>query len=187
MFYSLLSVAAIVLLLGVFPTNTDALQAFPYCKELGKYRTRDNIKKLLIGEVSTAEPLRGHLISVTIIYDCVLEGLAVLEMKRRGPANVCTDAGAFFTEKFEEQCAPCVTSKGGHGTPLSRLSSAHMLLKIWARKSAKRAGYKPKQFIEKAVKSFYPTIGKLGVMGKYGCSYATDETKYKLACVFMKP
>ncbi|KAL6744469.1 hypothetical protein Aduo_017398 [Ancylostoma duodenale] len=151
MFSSLFTAATLVLLLGVLPTDTDALQMFPYCKELGRYKMRENIKKIVIGEVSTAEPLRGHLISVTIIYDCVLEGLAVLEMKRRGPPNVCTDAGQFFTKTFEDQ---------------------------------KRAGYKPKQFIEKAVKSFYPTIGKV-VMGKYGCSYATDETKYKLVCVFM--
>ncbi|RCN49859.1 hypothetical protein ANCCAN_04104 [Ancylostoma caninum] len=152
MFPSFFAAALLAILLGFYPMSIDAMQMFPFCKELGRYKMRDNIKKIVIGQVSTAEPLRGHLISTTIIYDCVLEGLAVLEMKRRGPANACTSAGQFFTEKFED---------------------------------TKRAGYKPKQFIEQAVKSFYPTIGKLGVMGKYGCSYATDEIKYKLVCVFM--
>ncbi|EPB75742.1 hypothetical protein ANCCEY_05170 [Ancylostoma ceylanicum] len=84
-------------------------------------------------------------------YDCILEGIARIELDRSTPSNLCTGVGKVITEKFED---------------------------------AKIPGYKPKDFIAKAVKSFYDSIGKMGVTGQFGCNYAADETKYRIACVF---
>ncbi|EYC13871.1 hypothetical protein Y032_0042g574 [Ancylostoma ceylanicum] len=145
------SVVAIVLLLGIFTTSTDALAILPDCKALGKYAVRANIRELIFVNVITAEPIQNQPVSIMPGYDCILEGIARIELDRSTPSNLCTGVGKVITEKFED---------------------------------AKIPGYKPKDFIAKAVKSFYDSIGKMGVTGQFGCNYAADETKYRIACVF---
>ncbi|RCN49861.1 hypothetical protein ANCCAN_04106 [Ancylostoma caninum] len=147
------SVVAIVLLSGIFTISTDAIAIYPDCKTLGKYALRPKIREFILVKVITAEPIVNQPVSITPGYDCILEGIARIELDRTQRSNICTGAGQLITEKFED---------------------------------AKLPGYKRKDFIAKAVKSFHGSIGKMGVTGQFGCNFAADETKYKIACVFQE-
>ncbi|KAL6744467.1 hypothetical protein Aduo_017396 [Ancylostoma duodenale] len=147
------SVFAITLLSGIFTVSTDAFAIYPDCKTLGKYALRPKIRETILVKVITAEPINNQPISITPGYDCILEGIARIELDRTQRSNLCTGAGQLITEKFEDANLP---------------------------------GYKAKDFIAKAVKSFYGSIAKMGVTGHFGCNFVEDETKYKIACVFQE-